>query len=133
MKFIIKKDIVEGNEHSKQYKMNKNSKIDFLQMLRDRGINDVIDISNLSVHHIDDTKGEDRLKNNDISNLWFIGSSPNMDYRDREVVHKIIHFMMRHNIAYDDLLDSIESMHIYRYDEKTNSIEDKRLSELLSR
>ena len=109
---------------SRQRRLNKLSKAEILSKALEKGITDIVDTDKLSVHHIDDTKGENGLKNNDLKNLWFIKST---SFKDNDVVHKLIHYMGRNNVSYKELLDRLEEIKLYKYDPDKDEFINKTL------
>ena len=112
---------------SKQNYQNQKAKRNIIKIAKDNQFDFALDTKELSVHHLDDTKDDNGLKNNSYSNLVFIRSK---DFRDREVVHKLLHYMDRNNIDYDDLLKELENVKLYSYDEQNNKFIVKSLSSI---
>lgn len=118
-------------EYIKKYReMRKSNLIEsyesrnIVKIAKNNGFEGIVDTKEMSIHHIDDTKFENGLKNNSYNNLWFIKSD---DWKDRELVHKIIHFMDRTKTSYEDILDKLEKIKLYQYDDVNNSFVEKTL------
>ena len=125
----IKKDPTSGVSPTQKYhnRMAKRTIRSIAKRLNDeQGIDCsfVIDAKSMTVHHIDDTKGEEGLKNNSFDNLWFICSD---DSRDSEVIHKLLHYIERNDIEYDDLLKELNNIKIVKYDGATGKFIPKTL------
>lgn len=110
--------------HQKQASMNRSSRASIKNLCKAMGISDIVDANSLSVHHIDDSKNELGLKNNDLDNLWFIKAK---DPKDRETVHKVLHFMLRNKVSYEKLYDTLNSIELYHYDKATDSLVKRNL------
>lgn len=125
----IKKDHTSGVSPTQKYH-NRVAKKTVRQIAKElnntQGIDCsfVVDAKSMTVHHIDDTKGEDGLKNNSFDNLWFICSD---DSRDSEVIHKLLHYIERKDIKYDDLLNELNNIKIVKYDDASGKLIPKTL------
>ena len=118
---------VNEEDTPKQKTLNRKSKRDIKKLAIDKGFDGLIDVKDLSIHHIDsDSRDINGLKDNSYKNLWFIKGGKN--WKDRELVHKVIHFMDRNNVSYDDLLDNLEDFKLYQYDEETGNFRERTLS-----
>lgn len=118
---------VNEEDTPKQKAVNRRSKRDIAKLARDKGFEGLIDARDLSIHHIDsDSRDINGLKDNSYKNLWFIKGGKN--WKDRELIHKIIHFMDRNDVSYDDLLDNLEDFKLYQYDEETGNFKERTLS-----
>ena len=118
---------VNEEDTPKQKAVNRSSKRDIAKLARDKGFDGLIDVKDLSIHHIDsDSRDINGLKDNSYKNLWFIKGGKS--WKDRELVHKIIHFMDRNDVSYDDLLDNLEDFKLYQYDEETGNFKERTLS-----
>ena len=125
----IKKDPTSGVSPTQKYhnRLSKRTIRSIAKQLNaEQGIDCsfVVDAKSMTVHHIDDTKGEDGLKNNSFDNLWFICSD---DSRDSEVVHKLLHYIERNDIEYDDLLKELNKIKIVKYDDASGKFIPKTL------
>lgn len=116
---------MDEEDTSKQATGNKRSKRDIVGLAKQNGFEGIVNAKELTVHHIDDSENEDGLEDNSYKNLWFIKSE---NWKDRELLHKVLHFMDRNNVSYDALLNRLEDIKLYQYDEATNGFKEKTLS-----
>lgn len=109
---------------NKQKYQNKKLKKNIVKIAKDNNFEGIIDTKELSVHHLSDTY-ENGLKDNSYKNIWFIKSK---DWKDRELLHKLLHYMDRNEVSYKELLSKLEDIKLYQYDDVNNRFVEKTLS-----
>lgn len=119
-------DMNEGSSGvpNKQKYQNKKLKKNIVKIAKECGFNGIIDTKELSMHHLSDVY-ENGLKDNSYKNIWFIKSK---DWKDRELLHKLLHYMDRNEVSYQELLDKLEEIKLYQYDDVNNRFVEKTLS-----
>lgn len=109
---------------NKQKYQNKKLKNNIVKIAKDNNFEGIIDTKELSVHHLSDAY-ENGLKDNSYKNIWFIKSK---DWKDRELLHKLLHYMDRNEVSYKELLSKLEGIKLYQYDDVNNRFVEKTLS-----
>ena len=100
MKFLLVEKLSEvtSGDSRTQKSLNRSTKKTVRDIARELDGKDgvdckyVIDAKSMAVHHINDIKDDNGLKDNSFDNLWFICSD---DSRDNEVVHKVLHYLRK--------------------------------------
>lgn len=133
MKFKLVEDFDRGLEEqtSPQANMNAKTKTDLKKIANNQGLTIKLPKGSV-VHHRDDTKGLDGLKNNDWSNVLVIPSlEGNSSYG--EMVHRIITVFskMPAGTSIENFFKDILELKVYSYDEQSNNIDETEVRKLM--
>ena len=133
VKFTLVEDFNGGLEEqtNRQANINAKTKTDLKKIANDKGLTIKLPKGSV-VHHRNDSKGLNGLKNNDWSNVLVIPSlEGNSSYG--EMVHKIITVFSKMPVgtSIENFFKDILELKVYSYDEQLNNIDETKVKELM--